>query len=145
MKTRDELSTAKPIVAVVNSDPAVRNSLRFSLEVEGLAVREYPAGADLLKDVEHAAVDSMVLDERMPAMSGLDTIARLRELNISVPTMLMASRLTPALRERVRRAGVSVVEKPLLGDALIEWIRKGIFPCNRYRLTIACPARLKAK
>ena len=128
MKTRDELSTAKPIVAVVNSDPAVRNSLRFSLEVEGLAVREYPAGADLLKDVEHAAVDSMVLDERMPAMSGLDAIARLRELNISVPTMLMASRLTPALRERVRRAGVSVVEKPLLGDALIEWIRKAFSP-----------------
>jgi two-component system response regulator FixJ len=128
MKTRDELSTAKPIVAVVNSDPAVRNSLRFSLEVEGLAVREYPAGADLLKDVEHAAVDSLVLDERMPAMSGLDTIARLRELNISVPTMLMASRLTPALRERVRRAGVSVVEKPLLGDALIEWIRKAFSP-----------------
>ena len=128
MKTRDELSTAKPVVAVVNSDPAVRNSLRFSLEVEGLAVREYPAGADLLRDVEHAAVDSLVLDERMPAMSGLDTIARLRELNISVPTMLMASRLTPALRERVRRAGVSVVEKPLLGDALIEWIRKAFSP-----------------
>ena len=128
MKTRDELSTAKPIVAVVDSDPAVRNSLRFSLEVEGLAVREYPAGADLLKDVEHAAVDSLVLDERMPAMSGLDAIARLRELNISVPTMLMASRLTPALRERVRRAGVSVVEKPLLGDALIEWIRKAFSP-----------------
>ena len=128
MKTRDELSTAKPIGAVVNSDPAVRNSLRFSLEVEGLAVREYPAGADLLKDVEHAAVDSMVLDERMPAMIGLYAIARLRELNISVPTMLMASRLTPALRERVRRAGVSVVEKPLLGDALIEWIRKAFSP-----------------
>ena len=91
-------------------------------------MREYPAGADLLKDVEHAAVDSLVLDERMPAMSGLDTIARLRELNISVPTMLMASRLTPALRERVRRAGVSVVEKPLLGDALIEWIRKAFSP-----------------
>jgi len=46
MKTRDELSTAKPIVAVVDSDPAVRNSLRFSLEVEGFAVREYPGGAD---------------------------------------------------------------------------------------------------
>ena len=128
MKTQDELSTAKPVVVVVGSDPAVRNSLRFSLEVEGLAVREYPAGADLLKDVEHAAVDSLVLDERMPAMSGLDAIARLRELNISVPTMLMASRLTPALRERVRRAGVSVVEKPLLGDALIEWIRKAFSP-----------------
>ena len=128
MKTRDELSTAKPIVAVVDSDPAVRNSLRFSLEVEGLAVREYPAGADLLKDVEHAAVDSLVLDEQMPGMSGLDTIARLRERNISVPTMLMTSRLTPALRERVRRAGVSVVEKPLLGDALIEWIRKAFSP-----------------
>jgi hypothetical protein len=42
--------------------------------------------------------------------------------------MLMASRLTPALRERVRRANVSVVEKPLLSDALIKWIRKAFFP-----------------
>ena len=128
MKTRDELSTAKPIVAVVDSDPAVRNSLRFSLGGRGFSGARISGRCRSLKDVEHAAVDSLVLDERMPAMSGLDAIARLRELNISVPTMLMASRLTPALRERVRRAGVSVVEKPLLGDALIEWIRKAFSP-----------------
>jgi chemotaxis response regulator CheB len=108
-------------------------------------VREYPAGADLLKDVEHAAVDSLVLDERMPAMSGLDAIARLRELNISVPTMLMdkpphacAAGTGEACR-RLRRGEAAARRCPHRVDS------QGIFPCNQYRLTIAYPARLKAK
>jgi FixJ family two-component response regulator len=60
----------KPIVVVVDADPAIRDSLRFSLEVEGFAVCEYPAGVDLLKDVERTAVDCLVLDEQISGMSG---------------------------------------------------------------------------
>jgi hypothetical protein len=50
-----------------------------------------------------------------------------RERDIAVPTILMASRLTPALRERAHRAGVSIVEKPLLGNVLLEGIREVLF------------------
>ena len=128
MKTQDELFTAKPIVVVVDSDPAVRNSLRFSLEVEGFAVRAFAGGAELLEDVAHAAVACLVLEEQMPGMSGLDAIARLRDRNISVPTILMASRLTPAQQERAKRAGVCVVEKPLLDNVLLERIRGVLSP-----------------
>jgi cytochrome c len=127
MKTHAELSTAKPLVVVVDDDPAVRNSLRFSLEVEGFAVREFSGGTELLTEAERSGACCLVIDEQMPGMTGLDTIARLRERNISVPTILMASRLTLALSERARRAAVSVVEKPLLDNALLEWIR-GCFP-----------------
>src|SRR6516164_8688190 len=69
-------------VVVVDTDSAIRDSLRFSLEVEGFAVCEYPVGVDLLKDVERTAVDCLVLDEQISGMSGLDAIARLRERNI---------------------------------------------------------------
>jgi FixJ family two-component response regulator len=128
MNTQSEVSTAKPVVVVVDDDPAVRNSLRFSLEVEGFAVRAFAGGAELLKDVAHGAAACLVVEEQMPGMSGLDAIARLRERNISVPTILMVSRLTPAQRERAKRAGVSVVEKPLLSNALLERIRGALCP-----------------
>ena len=115
-------------VVVVDTDSAIRDSLRFSLEVEGFAVCEYPVGVDLLKDVERTAVDCLVLDEQISGMSGLDAIARLRERNITVPTILMASRLTPAQLERAKRAGVCVVEKPLLDNMLLERIRGALSP-----------------
>ena len=115
-------------VVVVDTDSAIRDSLRFSLEVEGFAVCEYPVGVDLLKDVERTAVDCLVLDEQISGMSGLDAIARLRERNITVPTILMASRLTPAQLERAKRAGVCVVEKPLLDNVLLERIRGVLSP-----------------
>jgi FixJ family two-component response regulator len=122
MKTQGELSRAKPVVVVVDDDLAVCNSLRFVLEAEGFAVREFSGGTELLKDVEQSRASCLVIDEQMPGMTGLEAVARLRERNISIPAILMASRLTAALRERARRAGVSVVEKPLLGNVLLDWI-----------------------
>jgi len=128
MTTEDKPATARPVVVVVDDDPAVRNSLRFSLEVEGFAVREFPDAAELLRGAERCGADCLVIGEQMPGMSALDVIARLRERDISVPTILMASRLTPAQRERAKRAGVCVVEKPLLDNVLLERIRGALSP-----------------
>jgi PleD family two-component response regulator len=44
MRRHGELSIARPLVIVVDDDVAVRNSLKFSLEVEGFAVRVYSGG-----------------------------------------------------------------------------------------------------
>jgi FixJ family two-component response regulator len=72
MKTQGELSKASPVVIVVDDDPAIRNSLRFSLEIEGFAVRDYPDGMELLNDRELPRHGCLVIDENMPGMKGLD-------------------------------------------------------------------------
>ena len=123
MNTPHELSPAGPVVIVVDDDAAVRNSLRFSLEVEGFAVRDYASGAELLKDTGRSGGGCLVVDQNMPGMTGLDLVARLRERAITFPIILMASRVTPVLRERAIRAGISLVEKPLLGNLLLDRIR----------------------
>ena len=51
-KTKRDLSAAGPVVIVGDDDVAVRNSLEFSLEVEGFVVRAYPGGTELLGDTE---------------------------------------------------------------------------------------------
>jgi two-component system, LuxR family, response regulator FixJ len=128
MTTESRPAAARPVVIVVDDDPAVRNSLSFSLGIEGFAVREFADGAELLKGAQSCAADCLLIGEQMPGMSALDVVARLRERNILVPTILMASRLTPALLERATRAGVCVVEKPLLGNVLLERIRGLLAP-----------------
>jgi two-component system, LuxR family, response regulator FixJ len=132
MSTHHELSPAGPVVIVVDDDAAVRNSLRFSLEVEGFAVRDYASGAELLKDTGRSSGDCLVVDQNMPGMTGLDLVARLRERAITFPTILMACHVTPVLRERAVSAGISLVEKPMLGNLLLDRIR-GVFS----RATIA--------
>jgi two-component system, LuxR family, response regulator FixJ len=132
MSTHHEFSPLGPVVIVVDGDAAVRNSLRFSLEVEGFAVRDYASGAELLKDTGRSSGDCLVVDQNMPGMTGLDLVARLRERAITFATILMACHVTPVLRERAVSAGISLVEKPMLGNLLLDRIR-GVFS----RATIA--------
>ena len=62
----------------------------------------------------------------MPGMTGLDVVSELRERRISVPVILITSHPNAILRERAERAGVSIVEKPVLGNALIDNIRAAV-------------------
>jgi two-component system, LuxR family, response regulator FixJ len=125
MSGQGEMSVAGPLVIVVDDDVAMRNSLKFSLEVEGFMVRVYPGGIELLGDTElPLGGGCLVVDQNMPGMNGLDLVARLRAREIAVPAILITSYPTAALSERAAKAGVAIVEKPFLGTALIERIRE---------------------
>ena len=113
-----------PIVAVIDDDPAVCSSLKFSLELEGFRVRTYRSAAELLDAGGLDAYRCFVVDQRLPAMNGLDLIAQLRGRRVAAPAILVTSNPAAALRERAAIAKVSIVEKPLLGNALVERIRE---------------------
>jgi two-component system response regulator FixJ len=123
MEDQASLSSTSPQVIVVDDDHAVRNSLKFSLEIEGFAVRVYAGGVELLNDAEPLRGGCLVVDQNMPGMKGLDLIARLRARDIAVPAILTTSYPTVALRDRAASAGVGIVEKPFLENALIDRIR----------------------
>jgi two-component system, LuxR family, response regulator FixJ len=123
MKKQSELSAAGPQVIVVEDDLAVRNSLKFSLEIDGFAVRAYPGGIELLNDTELPGGGCLVVDQNMLGMSGLDLIAQLRARGNAAPAILITSYPTVAVRERAAKAGVAIVEKPFLETILIDRIR----------------------
>lgn len=110
-------------VIVVDDDDAVRNSLKFSLEVEGFAVRLYSDGGELLDAPDLDGCACLVIDQNMPGLSGLDTVRKLRERRVTVPAILITGHPNTAMRASASRAGVPIVEKPLFGNALIEGIR----------------------
>lgn len=117
-----------PLVAVVDDDPAVCNSLKFSLELEGFRVRIYGGGAELLRAVDLAACDCFVVDQKMPNMTGLELIAKLRDRRIAAPAILIISEPSVGLSARAAKANVPIVEKPFLGNTLLERIREA---CER--------------
>ena len=124
MDKQGELSRSDLIVAVLGEDGAVRNSLKFWLEMEGLTVRSYASAAELLRANGQARCDCLVVDQKLPT-AGLDTIAELRARHFFAPAILITDHYTSqALRERAKKAGVETVEKPLLGDGLLDAIRE---------------------
>ncbi len=123
MKTQGKLSVAGFVVIVVDDDLAVRNSLKFSLEIEGFIVRGYATGDELLNAGDLASCNCLVVDQKMPGLSGLDLIAKLRDRRIAAPTILVTSHPSLSLRQRAEKADVPIVEKPLLGNALLDRIR----------------------
>ena len=114
----------EPVVVVVDDDPAVCGSLKFSLELEGFTVRTFRNGAELLQDGDLHDCDCFVIDQRMPGMSGMDLIAKLRERKLATPAILIISQPSDALSARAAAIAVPIVEKPFLNNMLVECIRE---------------------
>jgi two-component system response regulator FixJ len=123
MDKHQELAVHVAVVGVVDDDPAVRNSLKFSLEIDGFVVRAYSDAKALLGEGELARFNCLVVDQNMPGTSGLDLVAELRHRGIVVPVILITSHPPKVLVARASEADVPIVEKPLLGNALLEKIR----------------------
>lgn len=114
----------KDIIFVLDDDEAVRESLKFSLELEGYAVRTCAEGHELLRHPDLVHARCLILDYRMPRMDGFEVLDRLVTQRVGVPVILITSNASDALRRRAERVGVHrVLEKPLSDGALIENIQ----------------------
>jgi two-component system response regulator FixJ len=117
--TGHDQAASRPTVFIVDDDPAILGALKFSLEIEGYAVRVFPDGRELMALGEFPPRGCLLLDYNMPGMNGLELLAALRRCGWQLPAIVMTSHPPPALRERVTNAGAVLVEKPLLGNTLI--------------------------
>jgi FixJ family two-component response regulator len=113
-------------ILVVDDDPAVRNSLRFSLEIDGYRVRLFQSDRDVLDLEELPRSACLVVDYNLPGANGLDLLAAMRARGYSSPAILITSHPPAGVRRRAAAAGVPIVEKPLLGDALMDAIHAAV-------------------
>lgn len=112
----EDQQQAAPIVVLVDDDEAVRNAVRFSLELDGFSVRSFTDGEVLFDRPELCAGSCLVIDYHMPELNGLDLLRVLRGLGITAPAILITADASDAVRLRARSNGVLVVEKPALAD-----------------------------
>jgi FixJ family two-component response regulator len=112
-----------PLVVLVEDDPAVLSALTFAFETDGYAVRACADAEDLLASPPDGTRFCLVIDEKLPGLSGLDLLARLRARGVDAPAILITTRPNDPTRRRAAAAGVEIVEKPLLGDALPRMVR----------------------
>jgi FixJ family two-component response regulator len=116
-----------PVVCIVEDDAAVRNALKFSLEMEELAVRAYNSAASLLDDPGLSSCRCLVVDFRMPAMDGLELVEILIARGVKTPVIMITGQATRDLRVRARKLGISrVIEKPWPNGELLKAVQAAI-------------------
>lgn len=119
----DSASLEKSLVIVVDDDPAVRKSLKFSLELEGFSVRTYADAAELLSEETLPLLGCLVIDYNLPTLNGLEVLQRLRSGHVRLPAIMITSYPSRMLRESAAAAGVPIVEKPFFNHTLSDSIR----------------------
>ena len=120
----DSASLENPTVIVVDDDPAVRRSLKFSLELEGFSVSTYADAAELLNEAALPSFGCLVIDYNLPTLNGLEMLQRLRNGRVRLPAITSYPNKT--LRESAAAAGVLIVEKPYFNHTLSESIRAAL-------------------
>lgn len=118
--TADE---TRPLVLLVEDDPALGKAMRFALEVEGYGARVLLSAEALLGQPFPEGPVCIVADLNLPGVSGLEALETLRRRGVQAPAILITTQPTVALRARARDVLATVVEKPILGDRLGEAVR----------------------
>jgi len=111
------------LVAVIDDDPAVLDSIRLLLEVAGHRVVTYGSAAAFIAD-RVAAPACLILDHHMPHMTGLDLVAWLRGEQTNLPVLLMTGAPSPAIVARAEQLGIKkVFFKPPTEEDLLSFVR----------------------
>ena len=120
-------SATAPVVYVVDDDLDVLGSLRFLLETDGFDVRTFRSGAALLNGIGTGEADCLVIDYKMPNMSGIDLAERLRNRDIDTPIILITGYPDENILEKASVAGIHhVLLKPHIEESLASRIRGAI-------------------
>lgn len=118
---------SEPTVFIVDDDQAVARSLRWLIETVRLKVETFSSAQAFLDGYESSKPGCLVLDVRMPGMSGLDLQERLAAQRIHVPIIFITGHGDVQMAVRAVQSGAfDFVEKPFNDQDLLDRIQKAI-------------------
>ena len=117
----------KSIVHVIDDDEAVRQALAFQLGSAGIEVRTYESAVAFLGLAPTIHTGCIITDMRMPELSGIDLLRRLRELKHLVPVIVITAHGDiPLAVEAMRLGAVDFLEKPFEDEVLLASVRSAL-------------------
>jgi two-component system response regulator FixJ len=135
-----------PIVYVVDDDQAMVESLTWIIESVGLHAKAYTRAQEFLDQYEHLQHGCILLDVRMPGMSGPELQAKLNSIGATIPIIFISGHGDVPLAVRVMKAGaVDFLTKPFNDQVLLESINKALRmdKLNREKLQESAQAEAK--
>jgi two-component system response regulator FixJ len=116
-----------PTVFIVDDDEAVRNSLRLLLKSVGLAAVALPTAQDFLSKYDPKQPGCLILDVRMPGMSGLELQEQLNVRGAMIPVIFITGHGDiPMAVEAMQQGAFDFLQKPFRDQDLIDRIQRAL-------------------
>ena len=115
------------LIAIIDDDEAMQDSLRDLLEAAGLDARCFGSAEEFLKSDLHCSAACLIVDIRMPKMSGLELQARLKDEDCNLPIIFITAHGDARMRIQAMRAGaVEFLAKPFDHQLLLKRVRSAL-------------------
>jgi two-component system response regulator FixJ len=117
----------EPVIHVIDDDESARHSLAFLFDCAGLVVRTYESAIEFREAVPTREQGCFVTDVRMPDMSGVELIGRLKSLGVPDPVIVITGHADVPMAIQALKAGVAdFIEKPFSDDAILNAVRSAL-------------------
>jgi two-component system, LuxR family, response regulator FixJ len=121
------MKEAESTVFVVDDDADLRESLGWLFESAGLRFKSYSTAQEFLTDYKPEEPGCLLLDVRMPGLSGLDLQEELRRRGVPPPIIIMTGHARVPMAVRALKGGaIDFIQKPFSDQSLLERIRQAI-------------------
>jgi len=115
------------LVHIIDDDDAMRESLVFLLRTAQIAAEAFASAPAFLDSLPDTRLSCVITDVRMPEMSGLDLLRRLRELKIEVPVIVITGHGdVPLAVEAMKFGAIDFLEKPFDDEVLLASVRSAL-------------------
>ncbi len=121
------MDEANPVVFVIDDDEAVRSSLEWLINSVEIEVRTFASADEFLSAYERGHPGCLIVDVRMPGMSGLELQRQLAERSISRPVIIITGHGDVEMAVRAMKAGAfDFVQKPFNDQVLLDLIQSAL-------------------
>lgn len=135
-----------PTIYVVDDDEGVRNSVRFLLKSVGLAARTFASAREFLDGYQPRQPGCVVLDVRMPGMSGLELQEQLNLRGAVIPVIFITGHGDiPMAVEAMQHGAFDFLQKPFRDQDLIDRIQRALDRDTRNRAALAQHDRIRGR
>src|SRR5580700_3838310 len=135
-----------PTVFVVDDDEGVRNSLRFLLKSVGLPARALASAGEFLESYQPSQPGCLVLDVRMPGMSGLELQQQLNLRGAVIPVIFITGHGDiPMAVEAMQQGAFDFLQKPFRDQDLIDRIQRALTKDQTNRAELLERSRIKQR
>jgi two-component system response regulator FixJ len=135
-----------PLVHVIDDDEAVRDSLQFLLRSHGIEVRTYASAKTFLQSLPGMGGGCIVTDIRMPEISGVELLHRLKELRLGIPVIVITGHGDLSLAVEAMKLGAAdFLEKPFEEEVLLAAVRSALVRWQQKAIEHAEKAELQQR
>jgi FixJ family two-component response regulator len=121
------MSSAAPVVYIIDDDAGVRSAMQRLLKSIGLRSEAFAAANDFLQRTPHDSPSCLILDVRLPGMSGLDLQRKLLEAGIQIPIIFITAHGDIPMSVRAMKSGaVEFLTKPFRDQDLLDAIQQAL-------------------